>query len=41
VLENCALGKVPPGEYDLLCLPLLMLNGDAGPARAILRPLTK
>jgi arylformamidase len=41
VLENCALGKVPPGEYDLLCLPLLMLNGDAGPARAILRPLTR
>jgi arylformamidase len=41
VLENCALGSVPPGEYELLCLPLLMLNGDAGPARAILRPLLK
>jgi arylformamidase len=41
VLENCALGNVPPGEYELLCLPLLMLNGDAGPARAILRPLLK
>jgi arylformamidase len=39
VLENCALAGVPPGEYELLCLPLLMLNGDAGPARAILRPL--
>jgi arylformamidase len=39
VLEDCALGHVPPGEYELLCLPLLMYNGDAGPCRAILRPL--
>jgi arylformamidase len=40
ILEACALGNVPPGEYELLCLPLLMYNGDAGPCRAILRPLT-
>ena len=39
ILENCALADVPPGEYELLCLPLLMYNGDAGPCRAILRPL--
>lgn len=39
VLENCALDGVPAGEYELLCLPLLMLNGDAGPCRALLRPL--
>jgi len=39
ILENCALGHVPPGEYELLCLPLLMYKGDAGPCRAILRPL--
>jgi arylformamidase len=39
VLEDCALANVPPGEYELLCLPLLMWNGDAGPCRAILRPL--
>lgn len=39
ILENCALAGVPAGEYELLCLPLLMYNGDAGPARAILRPL--
>jgi len=39
ILENCALGGVPPGEYGLLCLPLLMYKGDAGPCRAILRPL--
>ncbi|MGD0794405.1 MAG: cyclase family protein [Dehalococcoidales bacterium] len=39
ILEDCALGHVPPGEYELLCLPLLMYHGDAGPCRAILRPL--
>jgi len=41
ILENCALNGVPAGEYELLCLPLLMYNGDAGPSRAILRPLRK
>ena len=39
ILEDCALGHVPAGEYELLCLPLLMYKGDAGPCRAILRPL--
>jgi arylformamidase len=39
ILENCALADVPPGDYELLCLPLLMYHGDAGPCRAILRPL--
>jgi arylformamidase len=41
VLEDCALAGVPPGYYELLCLPLLMWHGDAGPCRAILRPLKK
>jgi arylformamidase len=41
ILEDCALGDVPPGEYELICLPLLMYHGDAGPSRAILRPLKK
>jgi arylformamidase len=39
ILEGCALGHVPAGEYELLCLPLLMYHGDAGPSRAVLRPL--
>ncbi len=39
ILEGCALGHVPAGEYELLCLPLLMYHGDAGPGRAVLRPL--
>ncbi len=39
ILEGCALGDVPPGEYELVCLPLRILAGDASPCRAILRPL--
>ena len=39
ILEGCALGHVPAGEYELLCLPLLIYHGDACPCRAILRPL--
>jgi arylformamidase len=39
ILEDCALADVPPGNYELLCLPLLMWKGDAGPCRAILRPM--
>jgi arylformamidase len=41
VLEGLALEGVPAGEYELLCLPLLMYHGDAGPSRALLRPLKK
>jgi arylformamidase len=39
IMEGCVLANVPPGEYEMLCLPLLMYHGDAGPCRAILRPL--
>lgn len=39
ILEMINLSGVAPGEYELLCLPLRMEKGDAGPARAILRPL--
>ena len=39
ILEGCALGDVPPGEYEMICLPLRVLKGDASPCRAILRPL--
>ena len=28
-----------PGEYKLICPPLLMYKGDAGPCRAILRSI--
>lgn len=39
ILEDLAMDGVPPGEYELLCLPILMWKGDAGPCRAILRPM--
>jgi arylformamidase len=41
IMEDCALGDVPPGDYELLCMPLLVYHGDAAPCRAILRPLSK
>jgi len=37
IVENLRLEEVPPGEYDLICLPLRIQNGDGAPARAILR----
>ena len=40
VLEAVALDGVEPGDYELIFLPLKLLNGDASPGRAILRPLT-
>ena len=39
ILEDCALDQVPPGEYELICLPILMYKGDAAPCRALLSPL--
>jgi arylformamidase len=39
VLEGLDLGRVKPGEYDLLCCPLKIEYGDGAPVRAVL--LTK
>lgn len=39
VIEGINLSEVKAGEYELICLPLRVEHGDAGPARAILRPL--
>jgi len=36
ILEGLDLSAVPPGRYDLLCLPLKILNGDGAPARVVL-----
>ena len=36
IVEGLDLGEVEPGEYDLVCLPLRILDGDGGPARAVL-----
>jgi arylformamidase len=37
VIEGLDVGRVEPGEYELICLPLKVEDGDGAPARAILR----
>jgi arylformamidase len=37
VVEGLDLRAVPPGDYQLFCLPLRIKNGDGAPARVILK----
>ena len=37
VLEGLDLSSVPPGRYELLCLPLNIVGAEGAPARAVLR----
>lgn len=37
IIEWLDLRRVSAGPYDLVCLPLRIVNGDGAPARAILR----
>ncbi len=37
ILEGLRLGHVPPGDYELICLPLKLAGADGSPVRAILR----
>jgi len=37
ILEGLELSAVPPGAYELLCLPLALPGGDGAPARVLLR----
>ena len=39
VLENLVLDDVPEGDYELIALPLKLMQADASPVRAILREL--
>jgi arylformamidase len=39
VLENLVLDDVSPGDYELIALPLKLVNADASPVRAVLRSL--
>jgi arylformamidase len=39
ILEDINLTGVKAGHYELICLPMRLENGDAGPARALIRPL--
>ena len=37
--EAIDLFAVEAGNYEIICLPILLKDGDAGPARPIVRPL--
>lgn len=37
IIEGLMLEHVPPGDYDMVCLPLRIVGGDGAPARAVLR----
>ena len=37
VVEGVHLLEIPPGEYEIFCLPLKIKGGDGAPARVILR----
>jgi arylformamidase len=37
ILESLDLAEVPPGEYELIALPLKLVGADGSPVRAILR----
>ena len=37
ILEGARLENVPPGDYELICLPLKLAGLDGSPVRAILR----
>ena len=39
IVEGLDLTAVPAGDYELLCLPLKIRDGDGGPARVVLRAL--
>jgi arylformamidase len=37
ILESVLLDKVEPGDYELIALPLALVEGDGSPVRAVLR----
>ncbi len=37
IVEGLDLTGVPAGDYELICLPLKIKDGDGGPARVVLR----
>lgn len=39
IIEGLNLSEVAPGDYELICLPLKIKDGDGGPARVVLREM--
>lgn len=40
IIEGLNLSVITPGDYELICLPLKLKDGDGGPARVVLRELS-
>jgi arylformamidase len=40
ILEGLVLDEVPPGDYELIALPLKLAGLDSSPVRAVLRTLS-
>lgn len=40
LLEGVDLSEVPPGRYELICLPIKIAGSDGAPCRAVLRELS-
>ena len=41
IVEGLNLTGIAAGDYELICLPMKIKNGDGGPARVVLRELDK
>jgi arylformamidase len=39
IVEGLNLSTVEPGDYELICLPVKLVDSDGAPARALLRPI--
>ena len=37
IIEGLDLREVEPGDYEMICLPLKVKDGDGAPARVVLR----
>ena len=37
IVEGLDLREVEPGDYEMICLPLKVKDGDGAPARVVLR----
>ncbi len=40
IVEGLDLSEVEAGDYELICLPMKIKDGDGGPARVVLRELS-
>ncbi len=38
IIEGLDLSAVPPGDYEMICLPLNLLAAEGAPARVVIRP---